>query len=207
MKFAEINKAFTGKVAEYIAKGYRINTATMAGHQGEIGKVDLTDGKELVRVLLERDCDYCHDLDSRRHYWYEFVRLTVGKATGRFELDTVSDWCTVWNKELDVIETGEWYEINQRRRKAWYGTKAEFEAAADKRSARGLARKTSSVAWWSDSEAAKKAVLPFVKRQKGLKTCKASDVESVLHTVETDCGGNLRNHYVVSVKGKKITIK
>lgn len=35
MKYIDINQKFTAKVAEYIAKGYTINTATMSGSQGE----------------------------------------------------------------------------------------------------------------------------------------------------------------------------
>lgn len=52
MKYIDINQRFTAKVAEYIAKGYTINTATMSGSQGEVAHVDLTDGKQVVRVLL-----------------------------------------------------------------------------------------------------------------------------------------------------------
>lgn len=50
MKYIDINQKFTAKVAEYIAKGYTINTATMSGSQGEVAHVDLTDGKQVVRV-------------------------------------------------------------------------------------------------------------------------------------------------------------
>ena len=42
MKYAEINKRYTEIVSEYISKGYILNTATMAGSQGEIASVDLT---------------------------------------------------------------------------------------------------------------------------------------------------------------------
>ncbi len=47
MKYIDINQKFTAKVAEYIAKGYTINTATMSGSQGEVAHVDLTDGKQV----------------------------------------------------------------------------------------------------------------------------------------------------------------
>lgn len=36
MKYIDINQKFTAKVAEYIAKGYTINTATMSGSQGDL---------------------------------------------------------------------------------------------------------------------------------------------------------------------------
>ena len=52
MKKSEIMKIFTAKVAELMAQGMWINGETMRGTQGEICKVDLTDGQRLVRVLL-----------------------------------------------------------------------------------------------------------------------------------------------------------
>ena len=45
MKYIDINQRFTAKVAEYIAKGYTINTATMSGSQGEVAHVDLARGR------------------------------------------------------------------------------------------------------------------------------------------------------------------
>ncbi len=58
MKYIDINQKFTAKVAEYIAKGYTINTATMSGSLGEVAHVDLTDGKQVVRVLLDSFTEY-----------------------------------------------------------------------------------------------------------------------------------------------------
>ena len=52
MKFADINKRYTEIVNEYIAKGYTINTATMSGSQGEIAKIDFTDGTEIIRIRV-----------------------------------------------------------------------------------------------------------------------------------------------------------
>ena len=45
MKYVDINKRFTEIVSEYIAAGYMMNTSSMNGSEGEISKVDLTDGK------------------------------------------------------------------------------------------------------------------------------------------------------------------
>lgn len=53
MKYADINRRFTEIVAEWLAKGYSINTASMSGSQGETAKIDLTDGKEIVRILVK----------------------------------------------------------------------------------------------------------------------------------------------------------
>ena len=52
MKKNDIRTAYTQKVAELLAQGYTIFPDTMSGHQGEIAKVDLTNGSEILRVLL-----------------------------------------------------------------------------------------------------------------------------------------------------------
>ena len=53
MTFAEINKRFTDKVAEYLAKGYAINTSgCTAGYSGEQMRLELTDGKDIIAIRL-----------------------------------------------------------------------------------------------------------------------------------------------------------
>ena len=66
MKYIDINQKFTAKVAEYIAKGYTINTATMSGSQGEVAHVDLTDGKQVVRVPAKSLKHWTPSTDYRR---------------------------------------------------------------------------------------------------------------------------------------------
>ena len=43
-KTKDINELFTKVVNKYLAKGYVFNLNTMSGSQGEIAKVDLTNG-------------------------------------------------------------------------------------------------------------------------------------------------------------------
>ena len=40
MKYSDINKMFTTEVNKYLEQGYRFNTASMNGSQGELAKVD-----------------------------------------------------------------------------------------------------------------------------------------------------------------------
>ena len=55
MKKNEIRIAYTQKVNELLNQGYTIFPDTMNGSQGEIAHIDLTNGSEILRVLLERD--------------------------------------------------------------------------------------------------------------------------------------------------------
>ena len=53
MKYADINKKYTAIIAEYLANGYTINTRTMGGSQGDYAHIDLTNGTEVIRILVE----------------------------------------------------------------------------------------------------------------------------------------------------------
>ena len=58
MKYADINKRYTEIISEYMATGYTLNSSTMTGSQGETASIDLTDGKEIIRVLVSRFSDW-----------------------------------------------------------------------------------------------------------------------------------------------------
>lgn len=198
MKFSEINKAFTAKVAEWMAKGYHINTATMEGHQGEIGKIDLTDGKEIIRINLASGSEIVHEGKNGvvRSYWLDYVELTVGRDTCKIEPD--GDWSmrTLWTNDLAVVETCRWYVIGKTRRGKWYGTKDDAIACKDKAIRRRCARRMND-----DSaelgDAAKKAVLSYVRRQKGCATCKLADIKVFREN----------GRYKVKARGKSFTLR
>ena len=125
MKFIDINQKFTTKVAEYIAKGYTINTATMSGSQGEVAHVDLTDGKRVIRVLLDRFNEY-NSYDSLAG-----LEIVVGTPTDKVVPYDTARYNTVWNNRLEIIDRERFYIIgsSDRRCNTFYGTKAEAEQA------------------------------------------------------------------------------
>ena len=55
MKKQDIRNAYTQKVTELLNQGYTIFPDTMNGSQGEIAHIDLTNGSEILRVLLTRE--------------------------------------------------------------------------------------------------------------------------------------------------------
>ena len=119
MKFRNINMRFTDLVTEYISKGYTFNTSSMGGSQGEIANVDLTNGKEIVRILVENFSDWHDNLDG--------VKIVVGKSTDRVAPHSGNAFENVWNTHLEIIYTEFFYKIG--RRGNYYGTKEEAEAA------------------------------------------------------------------------------
>ena len=126
MKYVDINKRFTEIVSEYIAKGYTLNMASMNGSEGEISKVDLTDGKEILRVLIRR-FDDCESLDSLTG-----VEITVGRVP---EEDRVaphddSSWFTPWNNHLEQLRQERFFLVGESQRGGkFYGARQEAEAA------------------------------------------------------------------------------
>lgn len=125
MKYIDINQKFTAKVAEYIAKGYTINTATMSGSQGEVAHVDLTDGKQVVRVLLDGFTEY----DSFNSL--SGLEIVVGTPADKVVPYDTARYNTIWNNRLEIIESERFYVIgsSERRGNTFYGTKAEAEQA------------------------------------------------------------------------------
>lgn len=123
MKFAEINKKYTEIVTEYIAKGYAINAGTMSGSQGEIAHIDLTDGKEVIRVIIEK-----------KYSIPDYYQIIVGKCTDNIKINSDDTWETVWNSHLEIIHCEKFYVIGENRKTGTeIGTKEEAKCADKKR--------------------------------------------------------------------------
>lgn len=126
MKYAEINRRYTEIISEYITAGYTLNTATMTGSQGEIASVDLTDGKEILRVLITRFNDWGNRCS------YEGVEIIVGRAGDRdlIKPNDDNDWHTLWNNHLEVLRQERFYKVGESRHaEKFFGTKEEAEKA------------------------------------------------------------------------------
>lgn len=200
MKFAEINRKYTETVAEWIGKGYTINTATMAGSQGELAKIDLTDGHEIVRILLDNDGDHFARVGDH-FYSFEFVKLIVGRVTDQIAPNRPSVWDTVWNEHLEIISSEEFYEIGRNKREKWYGTKAEAMAQQDKNREREEAHKVHERAAFPLRDAAA-IVLPFVKRQPKSKSVRLGEIERVTKIIrKSDFDGSVSVRYEVRTRG------
>ena len=131
MKYADINRRYTEIVAEYMAKGYTINTATMGGSQGETCKIDLTNGTEIVRVMVDTFSDWRENLEG--------VEIAIGRVVDKdVKPNDNSDWNTIWNNRLEIISAERFYKI--ARDANYYGTEDEAKAAAALRIQRYIAK-------------------------------------------------------------------
>lgn len=201
MKFEQINRRFTEKVAELLSHGYIMNAATMGGSQGEIAKVDLTDGNKIVRVMLstERGIEHIGD----RFYDFSKIVLTIGTSTDNVKIHSSDYFCsTIWNNHLVDIITEEFYQIG---RGEWYGTKEESMAQQDKRTTRLQGRHVDNRYQLSDD--AKAIVLSFMKRQPKCKSIKLSEIQAVIHHHVTTRSHGLFGKYTVSARGYSFDLK
>lgn len=178
MKYVEINKKFTDKVAEYLAKGYRFNTATMNGSQGEIAKVDLTDGKVVIRIVLEKD--YGSERIGKDFFWsYDSIKLVVGIVPEKENVtpDSNDTWDTVWNNRLVVLECDEWYILG--RRNNWYVSREEAIEGYRKTIQRYTARDRQTAKDITKVAGVAEVGLKYVKRQPRCKSAKLDLVKVV----------------------------
>ena len=88
---------FSAAVAEYIAKGYIINTGTMNGSQGEVAHVDLTNDSEIIRVVLM----YNFATWPEKEYTI-IVGRTQPNAIPNLRTNEAE---TIWNNKLEVISS------------------------------------------------------------------------------------------------------
>ena len=156
MKYAEINKKFTDKVNEYLNKGYIINSATMTGSQGEVAKVDLTNGKEIIRVMID-ECWYGCYSD------YKGYEIYVGKAINtEHKIHSYGSFEKIWNNELIEIFSKKYYKADRYRHKDWFVTEEEIRHISKKWEERIVNRWSSST---SLPDKAKDIALKYVRKQ------------------------------------------
>lgn len=194
MKKSEIMKIFTAKVAELMAQGMWINGETMRGSQGEICKVDLTDGQRLVRVLLA---------DGRTDF-HDTLELTVGEATNdRWKRDS---FATVWNDSLKETDRHVFHKV----RRDWYlDDYKEVERVHKIHEARVNARRLENQNWNGEIKVelpgAADKVLSFVRRQPRCKSVKLSQITSVYKTIRK-FRGTVEVRYIVETTNKQFRL-
>ena len=118
MRYAEINKIFTNKVNEYLNKGYIINSSTMSGSQGEVAKIDLTNGNEIIRIMI----DECWE----NHHVYNGYEIIVGKAiNAKDKINSYGSFKTIWSEDLIKVYSEKFYHADHHKYKNWFVTKEE----------------------------------------------------------------------------------
>lgn len=185
MKYADINKRYTEIVSEYIAKGFTVNTATMSGSQGEVAKIDLTDGSEIIRVLIRDFSDY-----GNTEGGYEIVVGTAMDKVNPHEPDKMR--YIIWNDHLGVHYVERYYSLGGYRNNDIYGTEQEAREAYQLRLSRFLNRERKNPKY-TPSVKAMQIAQRIVREKMGYQRVTASEVK---------LNKDSRGRYIVSYKRK-----
>ena len=170
MKYIDINRKFTETVSSYIAQGYIINTASMSGSQGEVAHIDLTNGKQIVRVLLGSFTEW-EDYNNLKG-----LKLVVGIATDHVKPNDNQRRDVIWNNRLEVISCEKFYEVSSNcDDSVFYGTREEATAADEKRFERYCRRDCRIKKHLP--EKASPLVKEFVRRKFSLKRVVVSNIQ------------------------------
>lgn len=180
MYMQDIEKRFTEKVAEYLAAGYIFSQETMRGSQGEMCKVDLKREDSFIRIRLLG--------------FYEIDMDGISLDVMSNETDGLADRSTVWDKDFEKVVSEKFCCASSR--KNFYIAEDDYEKAniREKRYSRYKARAKHPQQL---PEKAKAIVLPYIKRMKGFKSVKLSDIDVVL---------KVNGHYEASVRGKRVVL-
>ena len=158
MKQNELNVIFTAKVAEYIGNGYIINVDTMGGSQGEIGKVDLRKGNEIIRVVMSSELNYDTYLDD--------MVIRVGRTTTENSSIRIG---IIWERDLENIEELRWCKVG----KDWFVSMDEAKDIASKKLARYSSRADRRGNTTTTVANATEIAVRYLKRKTGKRvTCK-----------------------------------
>lgn len=201
MKHTDIEAIMSAKVAEYIEKGYILSTTTMSGHQGEVAKVDVKKGNEIIRILLTSESSWDDEGIIQK------TTLVVGRAQDKVRssrpFDTMAT--TIWNNRLDIIEETVWYSMDSSA-DYFSEDKAEILAQHEKHMERYRIRTAldgMKVAKLT-SEAAMQIALRFIHRQPKCSRIKMIDIASIRRFSSSEYD---KMHYVVKmVNGKSFKI-
>lgn len=197
MKKQDIRNIYTQKVTELLNQGYTILPDTMGGSQGEIAHIDLTNGSEILRVLLTRDHHWERGEDG---YIGDSVKLIIGSATP--DTRVFDNWDgIVWNNRLEPRFEIEWAWIGANRRNDWYVDMEEGRRISRLQWERYKAQHPERVEVLGD--AFKSAALKWLRKQPRMKTCKLEDIEQV-NRVWGEITG--KRSFQIIAKGKRYTI-
>lgn len=198
MTKTELNNIFTAKVNSYLSKGYTFHLDSMSGSQGEIGKVDLTDGKEVIRILLTKGSEHPEDFSV---YFSSVYTITVGRASDYTPYDS---WHTLWNNKLEILEEEKFYSAGNSNDCNYLVTYEEALANQEKHKARwkAVAAQEKIPEEVTDPNTIK-ALLPYLaKLRSGCKSVKARHITKVIKSYRS-MDGVYEYRITINRKGKE----
>ena len=180
----DIRSIYTQLVSDLLAKGYQIHPETMGGSQGEMAHIDLTNGSEILRVLIETHGGYG---DS----YGDLLTIRVGRCTEPI----TSHWHIIWNNKLETLSEIKLAKISDN----FYTTPEEGMRMAEVRLSRYDWRVHNRDQRTELGDAYKLVALRWLRRQPRMKTCRLEDIDRMVKLTRKDklvC-------YEITAKGKE----
>lgn len=189
---AELTKVFSDKVAELLRKGYIIDTDHMSGSQGEIAKVIFTKNNAHYQLAMTEGRNNCKD------YYSKVIRITLGKYNQ--EESSVTPDTTLWmDHDFDTTWQFTVIQITEN----FFASEDLAETFNSKASDRRIAR---HIPYYTDKDINRygKALLACVRKQRGYKSTKLSDIASIRRYDEYDYNNHYTGHgYLVELSSKQ----
>ena len=185
IKTEDINKVYTEIISEYISRGYWFYTKTMAGHQGEIAKIDLTNGKHIIRVRIDKK--YHSRIEGLENLWLgtDVLRIVVVEYDN-FRTETL------WNNDGITINEFNWYQVG-RKNIAYVDNLEEYIDIANKTQNRFELKPIDYGNHGRKMRYDADTIIKIVNGRKGFKSCKKKDIKSV---------ERYKNGYYIRIEGK-----
>lgn len=196
MNIKEITTIFSNKVTEYLNSGWVINAQTMTGwSSNEITKVDLTNGSDILRVMMESDSEF-YDFDEYNEY---IKRIEINLY--REARNDSKPFTRIIFPKWELVETRAFYALDESWDGEWYVEDfAEVVAAKKKHRARQRARFFIPRDSFCEFPITVN-MLPLVRRFPKCKTAHLEDIEKITRDIYGD-----KRRYNFFVKGKCHTI-
>lgn len=188
IKREDIDKCYTKIIEKYISDGYWVHTRTMSGSQGEDSKIDITNGKHILRIWM--DTHSCENIGNEEDWLLtDVIRIYIE------EFDNYKA-STLWCKRGNMLESITFYRIGSKNF-AYTMDETECEKLLMININRMKLRRRGTFSNWKKINYNPDTIIKIVNSRKGFKSCKKKDIK---------CVERCKTMYRITVEGKNDSV-
>lgn len=206
-KRKDIDGIYQSIIAKYIAKGYRIITSHSNGTQGELAKIDFTDGTSIYRIWYDDDSERFND---ELYTYTRYLLISVRKYIVNKE-DLYNSSYTLWFDKGEIVEEKKFYLINEYTHH-WRTDTSKQAYVSNATDAIALIKKSQN-RYISDeirikinlSKEDKKRIIDIIKthHSRGYSTLKLKDIDYLERIYDTRYKNGRNQYHVIFSKDYK----
>lgn len=197
MRLKDISRITTEIAQEYIGRGYYFSN-TMSGHQGEIYKVDLTNGEEVIRIVVDDGTTRFKNKDKEYDFEKADVVYILVECFTNEKLNR-----TLWNGKGEEINYFEFYKINRYFCGEDYivtDCYNEYKEIVKKQNERLKNKPMTNIDMVALDNKKASRLLKIVNSRKGYKSVRKSQIKGMKTYVNRY---NKRKYYYIIIDGKQ----